>query len=135
MSLTRRALIGQRCRRSPLPLRAAPRAQAAPALKIGVLTDLSGPYKDIGGPLSTDCARLAAARFRRGGEGLNVEFVSADHQNKPDVGAGIARQWFDRDGVDVILDVPNSGGRARGFGGREGEEQGLPESATPQPPT
>jgi branched-chain amino acid transport system substrate-binding protein len=83
------------------------RAQGRPVLKVGVLNDMSGPYRDNGGPGSVACARqamqeIAAAR------GLEVEVVSADHQNKPDVGLGIARQWFDRDGVDVILDFQNS---------------------------
>jgi len=86
----------------------AARARAqTPTIKLGVLTDLSGPYKDIGGPLAADAARLAVSEFAA--KGFTVEVVQADHQNKPDIGAGIARQWFDRDGVDVILDVPNSG--------------------------
>jgi branched-chain amino acid transport system substrate-binding protein len=106
MHLTRRALMGSAAVAATLPIARA-RAQT-PTLKFGVLTDLSGPYKDIGGPLSTDCARLAVADFGAA-HGLTVEVVQADHQNKPDIGAGIARQWFDRDGVDVILDVPNSG--------------------------
>jgi branched-chain amino acid transport system substrate-binding protein len=106
MHLTRRALMGSAAVAATLPIARA-RAQS-PTLKFGVLTDLSGPYKDIGGPLSTDCARLAVADFGAA-HGLTVEVVQADHQNKPDIGAGIARQWFDRDGVDVILDVPNSG--------------------------
>jgi len=107
MRLTRRALMGTAAATATLPLA---RARAdAPTLKLGVLTDLSGPYKDIGGPLSTDCARLAVADFGAAAKGMNVEIIQADHQNKPDIGAGIARQWFDRDGVDVILDVPNSG--------------------------
>ena len=109
MRLTRRAMLGTAAAAAStavLPVRRA-RAQA-PTLKIGVLTDLSGPYKDIGGPLSTDCARLAVSEFAAA-KGLKVEVIQADHQNKPDIGAGIARQWFDRDGVDVIMDVPNSG--------------------------
>lgn len=108
MNITRRELIAAAATTAAaMPLRRA-RAQA-PVLKLGVLTDLSGPYKDIGGPLSTECARLAVADFGAAAKGMTVEVVQADHQNKPDVGAGIARQWFDRDGVDVILDVPNSG--------------------------
>ena len=110
MSMTRRDLIASAAgaaAAAAVPLR---RARAAgPVLKFGVLTDLSGPYKDIGGPLATDCARLAVADFGAAAKGMTVEVIQADHQNKPDVGAGIARQWFDRDGVDVILDVPNSG--------------------------
>ena len=82
------------------------RAQAAKTVKIGVLNDMSGPYRDTGGMTSVICTRQAVQDF--GDKGFNVEVVFADHQNKPDVGAGIARQWFDRDGVDLIVDVPTS---------------------------
>ena len=111
MHLTRRDLIGTTAAAAASAALLRPgRARAdAPAIKLGVLTDLSGPYKDIGGPLATDCVRLAASEFAAANSGFTVEVIQADHQNKPDVGAGIARQWFDRDGVDVILDVPNSG--------------------------
>ncbi len=110
MSMTRRDLIASAAGAAVVASLPARRARAAePVIKLGVLTDLSGPYKDIGGPLSTECARLAVSDFGAAAKGMKVEVVQADHQNKPDVGAGIARQWFDRDGVDVILDVPNSG--------------------------
>ncbi len=79
-----------------------------PVLRLGVLTDLSGPYRDTGGPGSVACARQAAEEAQAALPGLRVEVLSADHQNKPDIGAAIARQWFDRDGVDAIIDVPNS---------------------------
>jgi branched-chain amino acid transport system substrate-binding protein len=108
MRLTRRELIGSAATLAAATPLARARAQM-PTLKIGVLTDLSGPYKDLGGPISTICAQLAVADFGAGGKGLNVEIVQADHQNKADVGAEVARQWFDRDGVDVLMDVPNSG--------------------------
>ena len=81
------------------------RAQAN-TIKIGVLNDQSGLYRDIGGPGSVACVRQAIQDF--GSRGLNVEVVVADHQNRPDVGVNIARQWFDQDGVDVIIDVPTS---------------------------
>nr|WP_254070208.1 ABC transporter substrate-binding protein [Acidisphaera sp. L21] len=81
------------------------RAQSQ-TLRIGVLNDQSGPYRDDGGPTSAICTRQAVAEFAA--SGFNVEVVVADHQNKPDVGAGIARRWFDQDGVDVIVDVPTS---------------------------
>jgi branched-chain amino acid transport system substrate-binding protein len=84
------------------------RAQA-PGLKIGVLTDLSGPYKDLAGPVAVQCVTQALEDFGASGKGMKVDVISADHQNKPDVGAGIARQWFDRDGVDIIVEVANSG--------------------------
>jgi branched-chain amino acid transport system substrate-binding protein len=89
-------------------------AAAAPAaaqtnVKIGILTDMSSLYTDLAGAGSVLAARMAAEDFGAAAKGLRVEFVSADHQNKPDVGSNIARQWYDRDGVDVIVDVPNSG--------------------------
>ena len=82
------------------------RAQAAKTIRIGVLNDQSGPYRDISGPYGVACTQLAVDEF--GASGFRVEVISADHQNKPDVGAGIARQWYDRDGVDLIIDVPTS---------------------------
>ncbi len=78
-------------------------------VKIGVLSDMSSLYADIGGPGSIAAAKLAVEDFNPAAHGLKVEIASADHQNKPDVGANIARQWFDVDHVDVIVDVPNSG--------------------------
>jgi len=87
---------------------------AAPAVaqtnvKIGILTDMSSLYTDLAGAGSVLAARMAADDFGAAAKGIKVEFISADHQNKPDVGSNIARQWYDRDGVDVIVDVPNSG--------------------------
>ncbi|MBV1798546.1 ABC transporter substrate-binding protein [Siccirubricoccus sp. G192] len=82
------------------------RAQAANTIRIGVLNDQSGPYRDISGPYGVTCTQQAVQES--GNKGFTVEVVSADHQNKPDVGANIARQWYDRDGVDMILDVPTS---------------------------
>ncbi|MFM8801519.1 MAG: ABC transporter substrate-binding protein [Tagaea sp.] len=89
-------------------------AVAAPAaaqtnVKIGVLSDMSSLYADLGGAGSVLAARMAVEDFGAAAKGLRVEFVSADHQNRPDVGSNIARQWYDRDGVDAIVDVPNSG--------------------------
>ncbi len=110
MNVTRRELIAaaaQAAVAASVPLRRA--GAQAPVIRFGVLNDLSGPYKDIGGPLSAAATRLAISDFGAAAKGMTVEILTADHQNKPDVGAGIARQWFDRDGVDVILDVPNSG--------------------------
>jgi branched-chain amino acid transport system substrate-binding protein len=77
-------------------------------VKIGVMNDMSGLYSDIGGPGSVIAAQMAVEDFGASGKGLKVEIVSADHQNKPDVGSTIARQWYDVDGVDVIVDVPTS---------------------------
>ena len=89
----------------------AAQAQTAPTtnVKIGVLTDMSSLYSGIGGPGSVAAAKLAVEDFNPAAHGMKVEIVSADHQNKPDIGAGIARQWYDVDGVDAVVDVPNSG--------------------------
>jgi branched-chain amino acid transport system substrate-binding protein len=78
------------------------------AIKIGVLSDMSSLYADIGGPGSVAAARLAVEDFGAAKKGMKVEIISADHQNKPDVGSSIARQWYDVDKVDVIVDVPTS---------------------------
>ncbi|WP_407521533.1 ABC transporter substrate-binding protein [Methylobacterium oryzisoli] len=83
-------------------------AQAQTPVKIGVLNDRSGVYADISGEGSVVAARMAVEDFKAADKGLKVEIVSADHQNKPDVGASLARQWYDRDGVDAIFDVPTS---------------------------
>ena len=77
-------------------------------IKLGVLNDMSGLYADLGGPGSVVAARMAVEDFGAAGKGMKVEVVSADHQNKPDVGSSIARQWFDTDKVDAIVDVPTS---------------------------
>ena len=77
-------------------------------VKIGVMNDMSGLYADLGGQGSVEAARMAIADFGGTVNGKKIELVSADHQNKPDVGGAIARQWYDNDGVDVIVDVPTS---------------------------
>lgn len=82
------------------------RAQGAPTIRIGILNDQSSTYRDNGGLGSVACARLAVQEMA-GPLGLNVEIVSADHQNKPDVAVSIARQWLDQ-GVDAICDLQNS---------------------------
>jgi len=76
--------------------------------KIGVLNDMSGLYSDITGPGSVVAAKIAVEDFGAAQKGMKVEIVSADHQNKPDVGTNIARTWIDVDKVDVIVDVPTS---------------------------
>ncbi|MDP9097036.1 MAG: ABC transporter substrate-binding protein, partial [Pseudomonadota bacterium] len=105
MTIDRRTLLGTAAAASSslvLPRRA--RAQTK-TIKIGVLNDQSGPYRDIAGLHSVNAAKLAAKDF---GDGLTVEVITADHQNKPDIGAGIARQWIDQQGVDMILGVNTS---------------------------
>src|SRR5438105_645638 len=77
-------------------------------IKIGVLNDMSSLYADISGQGSVIAAQMAVEDFGAKQKGMKVEIVSADHQNKPDVGTNIARQWIDVDKVDVIVDVPTS---------------------------
>ena len=77
------------------------------ALRIGVLNDMSSVYSDFQGPGSVVAAQLAVEDFAKQSK-RKIEVVSADHQNKPDVGAGAARRWFDVEGVDMIIDLPNS---------------------------
>jgi branched-chain amino acid transport system substrate-binding protein len=77
-------------------------------IKIGVLNDQSALYADLSGQGSAIAARMAVEDFGAEAKGLKVEIVSADHQNKPDIGSNIARQWIDVDNVDVIVDVPTS---------------------------
>jgi branched-chain amino acid transport system substrate-binding protein len=77
-------------------------------VKIGVLSDMSSLYSDIGGPGSVVAAKMAVEDSGTEKRGIKVEVISADHLNKPDVGSSIARQWYDTDKVDVIVDVPTS---------------------------
>src|SRR3954447_26088039 len=109
MNLSRRSLIATAAALPAPGLFASARAQAAPTLKIGCLTDMSGPYKDLAGPGAVSATHQALAEFGVSGKGFTVEVLVADHLNKPDVGTTIARQWFDRDGVDLIVEVANSG--------------------------
>jgi branched-chain amino acid transport system substrate-binding protein len=81
---------------------------ATPPVRIGVLTDLSGQYRDNSGPTTVLAAKQAVEDFNPSAHGFAVEVIAADHQQKPDVGAGIARQWFDRDGLDMVADVNNT---------------------------
>ena len=95
-----------------LGLLAAASAQAqisGNVVKIGVMNDMSGLYADIGGPGSVIAAKMAVEDYLKATKSsLKVEVVSADHQNKPDVGSSIARKWYETDGVDMIADVPTS---------------------------
>src|SRR5688572_31234048 len=77
-------------------------------IKMGVLNDRSGIYADLAGEGSVIAAQMAVEDFKAAEKGITVEIVSADHQNKPGVASTIARQWYDQEGVDVILDVPTS---------------------------
>jgi len=78
-------------------------------VKIGALSDQSGLYADLGGPGSTLAAQMAVEDSGLAAKGWKIDVISGDHQNKPDIGTAIARQWFDVDKVDVVVDVPNSG--------------------------
>src|SRR3954452_11251424 len=78
-------------------------------VKIGILNDQSSLYADLGGQGSVTAAKMAVEDFKAKEKGLNVEVVFADHQNKTDVATQIANRWIDTEGVDVIVDVPNSG--------------------------
>ncbi len=110
MTFTRRALLGAAATAAALPAIPAraqtPSPGARPKIRIGVMTDLSGTYRDNTGPTSVAASALAVQEFAAHA-GFDVELLSADHQNKPDIGASIARQWFDS-GVDVAADVPTS---------------------------
>jgi branched-chain amino acid transport system substrate-binding protein len=108
MNAFKRTLVG-------LAVTAALAAGAAQAqvsdnmIKIGVLSDMSSLYTDLSGAGSVVAARMAVEDSGIERRGYKVEIVSADHQNKPDVGSGVARQWYDVDKVDAIVDTPNSG--------------------------
>jgi branched-chain amino acid transport system substrate-binding protein len=77
-------------------------------VRIGVLTDMAGPYQDTGGPGSVEAARMAIEDFGGKVLGKPIELVAGDHQNKPDVGVALARKWYDTEGVDAIFDVNHS---------------------------
>ena len=84
-------------------------AEVTRTVKVGVLTDFAGPLADWSGQGSVEAAKLAVEDYVKSGGRSKVEIVSADHQNKPDVASAIARKWISSDGVNAILDVPNSG--------------------------
>lgn len=108
MSVSRRSLMGSAALAAALAPLPRARAQGKPTFKIGVLNDQSGPYRDVSGAVSVACAKQAAEEFAPLAKDFDIQVLAGDHQNKPDIGAGIARQWFDRDGVDMIIDVPTS---------------------------
>ena len=97
------------------------RAQARPVIKIGVMNDQSGPYRDVNGPTSVICTQQAVQEF--GSQGFDVEVLLAHHQNKPDVAVSLAREWFDQRGVDIIMDVAATSCAGAGVD-RQREEQG-----------
>jgi branched-chain amino acid transport system substrate-binding protein len=108
MIVSRRSLMGSAALTAALAPLSRARAQGKPIFKIGVLNDQSGPYRDVSGAVSVACAQQAADEFAAKTKDFDIQVLAGDHQNKPDIGASIARQWFDRDGVDMIIDVPTS---------------------------
>jgi branched-chain amino acid transport system substrate-binding protein len=106
MTMTRRSFVGAGLATTLAPRLA--RAQSDNTIRIGVITDMSGIYRDVSGPTTVACAQQAAAEFMAANPSIKVEVLVADHQNKADVGLSIIRKWFDQDGVDVIENVGNS---------------------------
>src|SRR5690606_1305556 len=107
MRISRRAFVGTGLAAAALLPAGLSRAQANDTIRIGVITDMSGIYRDVSGPTTVACARQAVEEFTAANPDIKVELLVADHQNKPDVGLTIIRQWFD-EGVDAIENVGNS---------------------------
>ena len=107
MKVSRRQVVAAGLAASVLGPRAA-RSQVDRTIRIGVITDMSGIYRDVSGPTTVACVQQAVDEFRSQNPDLKVEVLVADHQNKPDIGLNIIRKWFDQDGVDVIENVGNS---------------------------
>ena len=108
MPITRRTALGTATASTMFAGLSRHAAAQDTTIRLGVLNDQSGNYRDDTGPLSVLCVRQAVEEFAKLHPELKVEVLSADHQNKPDIGAGITRRWFDESGVDAILDVPTS---------------------------
>lgn len=108
----RRAILGSLlaagCLAAGLPAAAQLPAPRREAIRIGILSDLSGSFADVAGPGSVVAANLAVEDFGGRAAGLPVQILSGDHQNRADTGSAIARRWFDTEGVDAIVDLPNS---------------------------
>jgi branched-chain amino acid transport system substrate-binding protein len=108
MTIDRRTFLGAGLAAATIaPVRRA-RAQTAKPVRIGVITDMSGVYRDVSGPTTVACVQQAVEEFKASNPGILIEVIVADHQNKTDVGLGIIRKWFDQDDVDVIENVGNS---------------------------
>src|SRR5664279_5434044 len=106
-AVSRRALLGAAAIVGVPSLPRSGRTQQRP-IRIGVLNDQTGLYRDFSGPTSVLAARMAAEDMGGSVLGRPIEVIDADHQNKPDVAAAIARAWFDRDGVSAVADLTNS---------------------------
>ncbi len=108
MNVTRRTLLGTAAGGAAIAALPVSRARAAgKSLKIAVISDFSGPYRDDGGPTSVACVEQAIADFGAKQKGYDVTVIKGDHQNKPDIGAGLARRFYD-EGADLVIDVPNT---------------------------
>ena len=79
-----------------------------PTLRIGVLTNMTGSYRDASGPTFVACIHQAVEEVSAAAPGMTVEILVADPQGKPDVGVSVVREWLDRDGVDMVVDASNS---------------------------
>ena len=108
MRLSRRILLGGTTLALTTPAICRARSATPSPIRIGVLDDQSGPYRDLTGPTGTACARLAVKEFTDANPSIPVELIVGDHQQKPDVAASVVRQWFDQDGVDAIVGVGSS---------------------------
>ncbi len=102
MIINRRTVLGAVAATAAPPI-VRTRARTNPVIRVGVMNDQSGPYRDVNGPTGVICARQAVQEFAA--HGFNVEVIDADHQNKPDVAVSLAREWFDNRGVDIIIDI------------------------------
>ncbi|HET6605863.1 MAG TPA: ABC transporter substrate-binding protein [Rhodopila sp.] len=100
MSLKRRAVLGAA---ASVPVLRRARAQKKPLIRVGVMNDQSGPYRDVNGPTGVACTKQAVQEFAA--HGFDVDVIDADHQNKPDVAVSLAREWFDQRGVDIVIDI------------------------------
>ncbi len=108
MPLSRRRLLTAAALATAPMLGRRARAADDKLIRIGVLTDLSGQYRDNSGPTTVLAAKQAVEDFKPEQHGFKVDIISADHQQKPDIASGIARQWYDRDGIDAIADLNNT---------------------------
>jgi len=104
MSLTTTAMAKTKVAKAP------PAKLSGDLVKIGVLTDMSGVYSDLGGQGSVTAAQMAVDDFKAMAKpAFKIELVYADHQNKADIGSNKVREWYDTQGVDMVTDVLNSG--------------------------
>lgn len=104
MDLTRRSLAGTVAAAAALASARARAQGTPPVIRIGIMTDFSGVYRDVSGPTSAACMQQAVDEFAAQNGSFKIETLTADHQNKPDLAGSLARQWIDSRGVDAIVD-------------------------------